>query len=419
MKNIIKGGIYTLILFLSIACKQVIEPTDDTEKAEITTNFRGYFDTFWRGMNKNYVFWDIETTNWDNVYKEYAPKFDSLQIGVEKDEQLSGNYFREILSKLKDSHYTTQFSSFRGMSKNDTIINGYQLDGQVFSPALYRKLQQKDFYLGSLDASQPDLYADMDFFGYLDADNRHRVITHDPSGGMKSNFIISGTINGSLLYLRFDSFFMYQRYNYDAAYKRVLNYFFSTLKSAPENGIKGVVLDVRQNGGGDLRDLNFIVGRLVDKPEVIGYQHYKNGDNRLDYTPWLPFFVKPPLELDPNPKKCTIPVVVLSDAHSVSMAEITTMAIKSLSPQNKIIGERTWGAMGALTSKHILTGGQFSVGSQTNSFTYTSSAATVDRNYLSYEGVGIPPDITVKYNAEAINQGIDKQLEAAIKYLNN
>lgn len=419
MKKYYKYSLLTILFSLQFACTDMIIPEDDSEKAVITTNFRDYFNTFWKGMNKNYVFWDIEdSTDWDKIYKEYAPKFDNLKIGNEKDEKLAGKYFKEILSNLKDSHYVTQFIQFYGMSANDTTINGYELDGRTFSPALFRKIQQKDFYLGPLDTKSPDLYADTDFFGYLDTNNRYRVVTPDPAGSAKNSFVMAGTINETILYLRFDSFNMYQKYQYDEAYKQVLNFFFNTLKAAPSNGIKGVIFDVRQNGGGDLRDLNFLVGRFTDKPEVIGYQHYKNGDNRLDYTPWLPFYVKSPLELDPSPKKCTVPVVVLADAHSVSMAEITTMAIKALSPKNKFIGETTWGAMGALTTKHILTGGQFFVGSNQNSFTYTSSAATVDKSYKSYEGKGISPDILVKYDAEAVSMGIDKQLEVAIKNLN-
>jgi C-terminal processing protease CtpA/Prc len=292
-----------------------------------------------------------------------------------------------------------------------------KISGYDIFPALYRKVQAPGFYKGTLvDNENPDPYADLDYMTYLDADNRYRAVSPDPGGGPKSDFVISGTINKNILYIRFSGFFMYNKYTTDINYQKVLNFYFKTLKEAPNNGIKGVIFDVRQNGGGDLRDLNFLVGRLVDKATIIGYQHYKNGDNRLDYTPWMPFYAKPILELDPSPKKCTVPVIVLADAYSVSMAEISTMAIKALSPLNKIVGERTWGAMGALNQKNNLTGGQFYVGSF--SFTYTSSAATVNKNYESYEGKGIPPDVEVKYDKDALENGVDKQLEAAIKLIN-
>jgi carboxyl-terminal processing protease len=420
MKNkyLIGGLILMLYTIVIVSCTQDIQPGDDSDSEIISTNFRSYFDAFWKGMNKNYVFWDIETnTDWDKVYKDYAPKFDTLRIGNEQHEKIAGRYFKEILRNLKDSHYSTTFYNFYGMNLNDTIINGVDFNGRQFSPSLFRKVQDPNFYKGSLlDSNIPDLYADLDFSTYLDADNRYRAITPDPAGGPKSDFVMSGTINKNILFIKFSGFFMYQKYNTDQIYQKVLNFYFKTLKEAPNNGIKGVIFDVRENGGGDLSDLNFLIGRFVDTPTVIGYQHYKNGDNRLDYTPWMPFYVKPPLESDPSPKKCTVPVIVLTDAYSVSMSEISTMAIKAISPLNKSVGEKTWGAMGGLNAKGNLTGGQFKVGQL--SFTYTSSAATVNKEYKSYEGNGIPVDVEVKYDKEALKNGIDKQLEAAIKLIN-
>jgi carboxyl-terminal processing protease len=413
-----KITVFLLLLCLTLifSCTQEIQPDDEADKQIITTSFVGYFDAFWAGMNRNYVFWDIDTTDWDNVYKVYRPKFDSLKIGKPADEKQAGVYFRKMLAGLSDSHYNIQFPTFLGMAQNDTTIKGLYIRGNTFSPSLYRKAQNPNFYLGPFDRSTPDLYATLDYEKYLDADSKYQVLSPDPAGGVKNDFLITGTINHEVLYLKFNQFFLYQRYSYDAKYREVLNTFFKLLKESPKNGIKGLIIDVRQNGGGDLRDLNFLIGRLVEKPTLIGYQHYKNGDNRLDYTPWLPFYVKPPLELDPSPQNAAVPVVVLADAHSVSMAEITTMAVKAISTKNKFVGETTWGAMGALTSKDILTGGQFSTGGL--SFTYTSSAATVNKNYKSYEGKGITPDVSVRFDAEALANGVDKQLEAAIRILN-
>jgi hypothetical protein len=417
LKKYVTSLTFLVFLLALEACDFEVNPDNQENTNIISTNFRAFFDAYWREMNRSYVFWDIDGTDWDKVYTEYAPKFDTLEIGNEAHEKIAGMYFREILSGLSDSHYNVDFSSFRGMTQNDTIINGLFLPGTSFSPALWRKAQTENFYLGLLDPATPDLYADVDFQNYLDPENRYRVST-DNGGLTKPEELLVGTIQQKILYIRISTFNLTSRYSFDNKVREALNFFFKTLAAIPSNKIKGVIVDVRQNGGGDLRDLNLLMGRFVSKPTHFGYQHYKNGDNRLDYTPWLPFFVKPNLELNPNPKDCPVPVIALIDAHSISMAEITALAIRGLSEKNKLIGETTWGAMGALTDKNILTGGSFTIGINRASYTYTSSAATVDKQFKSYEGKGIPPDMKVQYDPVSLGEGIDRQLEAAIQQFN-
>ena len=292
LKKYVTSLTFLVFLLALEACDFEVNPDNQENTNIISTNFRAFFDAYWREMNRSYVFWDIDGTDWDKVYTEYAPKFDTLEIGNQAHEKIAGMYFREILSGLSDSHYNVDFSSFRGMTQNDTIINGLFLPGISFSPALWRKAQAENFYLGLLDPATPDLYADVDFQNYLDPENRYRVST-DNGGLTKPEELLVGTIQQKILYIRISTFNLTSRYSFDNKVREVLNFFFKTLAAIPSNKIKGVIVDVRQNGGGDLRDLNLLMGRFVSKPTHFGYQHYKNGDNRLDYTPWLPFFVKP------------------------------------------------------------------------------------------------------------------------------
>lgn len=413
-KKYITIGSFFLMIGILNACDFEVKPQNQENTNIITTDFRAFFDAYWREMNRSYVFWDIDETNWDRIYQDYASKFDTLEIGNEAHEKLAGIYLRGMLANLSDSHYNIDLSSFGGMAQNDTLINGLFLAGTSYSPALWRKAQADEFYPGLLDPTTPDLYADIDFHNYLDPQNRYRISVEN-GGFNKVEELLVGTIQQQILYIRISSFNLTNRYSYDAKVREAINFYFKKLADIPANKIKGVIVDVRQNGGGDLRDLNFLTGRLVAKPTLFGYQHYKNGDNRLDYTPWLPFYVKPNLEQNPNPKDCPVPVIALVDAHSISMAEITALAIRGISEKNKLIGETTWGAMGALTDKNLLTGGSFTVGINRISYTYTSSAATVDKKFKSYEGKGIPPDIKVPHDPISLGQGIDRQLEVAIQ----
>ena len=112
--------------------------------------------------------------------------------------------------------------------------------------------------------------------------------------------------------------------------------------------------------------------------------------------------------------------------------------VKSL-PNGKLIGEQTYGATCAIfassTDNHNLTysgcfGDQnmnYSVnpkakGEPTDKsifsyYVYTSTFDMVTTDYKSLEAVGVTPDIVVPYDAQALADGKDPQLEAALRYL--
>jgi C-terminal processing protease CtpA/Prc len=160
---------------------------------------------------------------------------------------------------------------------------------------------------------------------------------------------------------------------------------------------------------------------MVTSEYTFGYTRYKNGVNRLDYSPWAPAVVKPWVQGGVN---VTVPVVALADHLSVSMSELTTMAIKSLPNGNgKFIGTRTWGANGPLTSSVYFNGGQFTIGSPAFGssgylFVYTSSSMFKYINGDIYEGVGIPPDIYARETNAAYLAGDDLVVDQALQYIN-
>src|SRR5579883_2409882 len=78
-------------------------------------NYPDIFQSFWNGMNTNYVFWGIDTTNWDNMYKVYKPLFDQLTIFDSVNEMKAEQYFQQMTQGLIDSHYTLDFG-FSGNS---------------------------------------------------------------------------------------------------------------------------------------------------------------------------------------------------------------------------------------------------------------------------------------------------------------
>ena len=80
----------------------VLNPNDQ----KVFINWRHVFESYWDGMNYSYAFWDIDPTDWDEVYREYAPQFDGLEFGVREDSIAAANLFEDICSHLVDHHYT-------------------------------------------------------------------------------------------------------------------------------------------------------------------------------------------------------------------------------------------------------------------------------------------------------------------------
>ena len=376
------------ILFFA-SCRKDIKNVEVPENY-IGNSFTEVFDAFWNGMNSNYVFWSLETTtDWDKMYQTYRPKFAAMDITKDDDIRKSVQYFREMTANLHDSHYDISFEA----PITDSFVD----------PSFERKLNA-----GVL--RQRFVFYDYDANYYLDSASvvygRDSVNTSDGD----TTEAIAGTIGGNILYLGFNQFSLKNSYDGgDNGVKTVLQYFIDYLHNPPAD-FKGVVIDVRGNGGGSINDLNFLVGNMISEKLIIGSSRNKNGNGRLDYSPWADAIVTP----QAGAKAVTVPVVALTDIWSISMSELTAMAIHTL-PNGHTVGEKTWGANGPLTDNEILNGGQFSAANFLS--VYTSSAMFRYKDGKIYEGEGFPPDYSVPFNLQDFQNTGDLQLEKALSLM--
>lgn len=374
----------SLFIFLA-SCKKDFPQQNEINSTPLT--FSQVFDSFWNSMNKNYLYWDVDTTNWDEVYKNYKPVFAKLSLQNDSDVLKSVSYFRQMTAGLIDSHYMINF------------VPSSIVDSFLF-PSLNRKKKLSTFHSPFLFISVDSNYLDRGFTSgnYISIDNVEISA-------------LSGIIRNKILYFYCTGFALNEAYNSNAdnGVKTTLQYFFSKLNNLQPN-IKGLIIDVRNNSGGNLADLNFFVGKLIDKPILFGYTHYKNGNGRLDFTPWIAATATPQL----GAKALTIPIILLADNYSVSVAEAVTMAIRTL-PNSTFVGESTWGATGPITSNNIYNDGPFTIPSFLS--VYTSSAAFKYKDGKRYEGIGFPSDINVPFNFNELYIGNDPQLNKAISLI--
>jgi len=379
---LLKPVIFLLIPCFLTSCKKqiLVIPASPSNSIEL-------FDAFWNKMNINYVYWDIDTTNWDKAYNNYKPKFAQLDLKKSNDLIQSVQYFQEITKGLIDGHYNISFL-------NSAIANY-----SVF-PSLAKKQKRQDFHL-------PYYYYQIDS-NYLDKDYQIGTSYSDSNNPLT---VLCGTIENRILFFSCTEFELYKLYHSNTKndVQTTLQYFFNKLTNLPDN-INGIIIDVRGNQGGDLGDLNFFVGHFIESPLHFGYTQTKSGNGRLDYTPWIKAYVNP----EPEGKEVSVPIIVLADMSSASLSEAVVMAFKTL-PKSLFIGETTWGATGPIAEQDVYNDGQFKI----ESFLKVT-AASCKFKYLDgkiYEGIGFSPDIFVPFNSIAISNREDTQLEEAISLI--
>lgn len=391
------------IFFIAIAalllagCREEMPDMQNPRTNISINNWSQLFESYWTGMNYNYVFWDIDPTDWDEVHKEYKPKFDALADKGFDNTEVNNEAFgmiRKFSSTLIDGHFTV------ALTMKDTTYK--------FEPAYERILKRKNYH----EMWEFDRYW-INTLQLMGKEGRFTHFIYQSNADSDSTYISigAGMLDGDIIYFHLGRFDLLPHYKTDDNIGQVIAHYHDLLDNYPN--VKGVVIDVRNNGGGLLLDLPIVLGKLTDKERVFCYTRQKNGIGRLDYTPWTPGTLKP---VD-RKRELDVPVVVLADMNSISMAEMTTMAVLAL-PKGCFIGETTWGGNGTLVSDNgafdVYYGGYF----KNNVITaYTTMTMMKDANGVIHEGAGIRPTIEVPYDAKSFANGIDTQLERAVKYI--
>lgn len=201
--------------------------------------------------------------------------------------------------------------------------------------------------------------------------------------------------------------------------REVWQAWFNTVQQLHRSGtLGGVILDVRSNGGGNVDDYQYFVGSLVPSGGLhVGYQRYKRGTARYDYSPMMDGIA--PTLSTPH-ETITEPVVILTNCMSVSLSELSSLGVKTM-PKGKVIGKRTWGGLCPLANNDLNTynySGHIGVKGETPVYGYVPmlGAFTLDKKLI--EGEGITPDIEVDFDDQLFQStGRDSQLERALQYI--
>lgn len=133
------------------------------------------------------------------------------------------------------------------------------------------------------------------------------------------NVSYSGMLDGQIGYIKLDKFL-------ENSGNEVKDALVGILKDNP----KGIVLDLRNNGGGILQEAVKIVNLFVEKGVLVVVQKGRNPEKTISY------------QTQNQPLAASVPVVVLINGTSASASEIVAGALQDLD-RAVVIGQRSYG----------------------------------------------------------------------------
>lgn len=157
-----------------------------------------------------------------------------------------------------------------------------------------------------------------------------------------------------------------------------------------QKGVKGVVLDLRGNGGGYLGAAQDVTGIWLKDKVVV---QEKRGDKVVET-----------LRSDGNAVLGGVPTVVLIDEGSASASEIVAGALRDHQAA-QLLGKKTFGKGSVQTIEEVSGGGQLKI---TIAKWYTPNGKNIDKE-------GIEPDISVEITKEDTAAGRDVQKQRAFE----
>jgi C-terminal processing protease CtpA/Prc len=163
---------------------------------------------------------------------------------------------------------------------------------------------------------------------------------------------------------------------------------------------RGLIIDIRNNGGGNLTNAEVLASRFTNESTLVGYIQHKTGTGHSDFSSMEPRYLKPAANL-----RWQKPVCVLTNRHVFSAANEFTLYMKAL-PNVKIVGDRTGGGAGMPFSSSLPNGW----------IVRFSAVPMYDAQRQSTE-FGIAPDYQVSLTEEDFKQGKDTIIEFARKLL--
>jgi hypothetical protein len=304
------------------------------------------FETLWQEFDTRYSFFEIKKINWDSLHAVYRPQVTSQTTDVQLFQIMSS-----MLANLKDGHVSLI-----------TSVGAYYYTGW------YSRYPTN--FLGTTVVAR-----------YLSADY----------GSAAGGYMRYGKISGDIGYL-----YIGPKLTGDiTAWSQAIDVIIDSLK-----GTRGIVVDIRSNGGGNDGLGNIVAGRFADQQRVYSYIRWRNGPRHSDFTDYQASTIQPQ-----GLRQFTKRVALLTNRRCFSSAEGTILMFRALT--NVVtIGDTTGGGSANPIDLQL-----------PNRWTYRVSRwIQYTAQKTVFEGIGLPPDIPIWISPVDSAAGRDAILERAIQY---
>lgn len=314
--------------------------TSCVKEDEQSNTRQGNFEALWKILDEHYCFFYYKQKeyglDWNAVYHKYKVRVNEQMTN----EQLF-EVFSNMLAELRDGHVnlSTSYDYARYWSWHEDYP-------QNFSDELERQYLGTDYRIA--------------------AGLRYRILD-DNIGYLRYSSFVNGFGDGNL----------------DDA----LSYFMLC---------RGLIIDIRNNGGGDLTYAEKLASRFVSEKTLVGYMQHKTGPGHNDFSDMEPMYLEPSARI-----RWHKPVCVLTNRSVFSAANEFVMYMKQL-PQVSIVGDHTGGGAGMPFSSSLPNGWGVRF----------SACPSYDAQRQSTE-FGIAPDYQVNLTDDDLRRGEDTIIEFA------
>lgn len=390
------------------------------------------FNRLWQALAMHYPYFEQKGIDWEAVRERYAPRV----TAAASDDQAYFALVREMLAELNDAHtalvaprpaerYLLGFAreiegravvtwvrddiAAPGLERGAVVLarDGLPVEKylETLAPWLRsgstRRQQRQNAFSALLSAATGETFT----LEYLDPqDTRHEaVLTGAPPAAPASGSMLNGNETGPggpiITGKRLGSGIGLIEIPTFGAGKGadLVAEFDAALEGL--RGVPGLIIDLRQNGGGSTLISDQIAGRLLAEPFVYGQEYYTVP---LPVRGWARTYR---YRVKPRGETYTGPVALLTDVFTMSTAENFVVALKD-AERAVLVGRPTAGSSGNPLYFTMRGGGaRFSTGD------FRRNDGT------PLEGVGLQPHIPVELTRDGVIRGEDPDITAAENYL--
>lgn len=299
------------------------------------------FEYLWSELDKKYSYFELKNINWNVVKTKYQAK-----LSKNMSEEALFKVLADMMNELRDDHSNLSAP----------------FDVSVYNIALRSNANYNQRTIE---------------LNYLENKMQTGAFSH------------AKIKNQNIAYVRYASF-MDQVTAFDLDY--ILNKYATS---------KGLILDLRENGGGDIFNVPLILERFNNEKRKVGYFKTRNGIRHNDFSQNEAFNIGSYSGTRYDGK-----LIVLIDRGSYSATTMFAVAAKGI-PGITLIGDTTGGGGGAPN------GGQLP-----NGWTYRFSISQIlDLEGKAHAEDGVAPHIKVSFNWSNLNK--DEIIDKAISVINS